>query len=459
MRASLVSERAGVPSVSIIAEGFRVQAKALEPMYGLAHAPIAFYPGVIMNDTEELLRERVAEFVVPAILEELGRPYELLEDDSAAGPETSVFSGSLDEVQEHFHAKGWSDGLAFVPPTLERVREFFRYTSRDPHEVIGVLPPADTVATPWTVAVNAVMAGCKPEYMPVLLAIVDAVASDEFRMQDAGASPGWEILVILSGPVADELGFNSGQGVMRPGNRANTSIGRFLRMYLRNIAGLRPGGADKGTFSMSWNCVLAEADAITQEIGWAPHRVQRGFGLADSTVTTVSVAGLSAPVLSTGDADSHLAQIGEVFRDNSRYFYARAGVLYGAYYPTLLMSPAVARVVAEKYSKAEVQRYMAAGIFGVDGQRLAFTAAEAERVMSDGLRRPIHIPDIVAQGVLPKAFHESDDPNRPIPLLPDPAALQFVVAGDPFRNQARIYVQNHKHGRPVTRLIEKPPSG
>ena len=135
---------------------------------------------------------------------------------------------------------------------------------------------AVTVATPvvpfqatvWSVAVNGVMAGCRPEYMPILVAVVEAIADPEWRIQDAGATPGWEPLIVLSGPMVKRLGFNTGSGLMRMGSRPAASMGRFLRMYLRNVAGLRvpPGTTDKGSIGSSFNVALAEDEDATRAL-------------------------------------------------------------------------------------------------------------------------------------------------------------------------------------------------
>ena len=122
---------------------------------------------------------------------------------------------------------------------MEKVDNFLKFMERQPGEIIGKLLPENREATVWNVAVNGVMAGCRPEYMPILLAAVDAIADPEFRIQDGGATPGWEPLIILNGPIIKQLGFNYETGVMRPGRQANTSIGRFLKLYIMNIAGLR----------------------------------------------------------------------------------------------------------------------------------------------------------------------------------------------------------------------------
>jgi hypothetical protein len=423
-------------------------------MYGLIRARKAFYPGVVMNDGEDELRGKVASVIVPQIISELALPLELAAVSPPPAPEQVVVSGTLDDVLDEFHVRGWTDGLPVVPPTLEKVREFLSYADGDPHETIGIMPPADHAATLWNIAVNGVMAGCKPEYMPVLVAMIEAVSAPGFRVRDGGATPGWEPLVILSGPLADELGFNSGPGVLRVGNRANTSVGRFLRMYLRNVSGLRPGGTDKATFAYTFNCVLAENDTAVRALGWPPHRVDRGFGLRDTVVTVMSVVALSTPVLSTGDASQHLNQIGESFRDATRYWFNRTGVFFGQWHPLLVLTPSVATVLADaSISKQDIARFIQQGIFTADGERLAIRAAEAERVMSDGLSRPVRIADLVERGILPAAFMASDDPDRRLPLLVNAEWLQIVVSGDPTRNQSKIFIQNHQHGPPTTRLV------
>ena len=107
----------------------------------------------------------------------------------APAPTDIIFEGTLDEVQEHFQEKLWTEGLPIVPPTIDRVESFLRFTDRSPDEVIGPLLPENREATVWNVAVNGVMAGCRPEYMPVLVAIVEAIADPEFRIMDGGSTP------------------------------------------------------------------------------------------------------------------------------------------------------------------------------------------------------------------------------------------------------------------------------
>lgn len=119
---------------------------------------------------------------------------------------------------------------------------------------------------------------------------------------DAGSTPGWEPLVILSGGLAKELDFNAGAGVMRVGRRANSTVGRFVRLLLRNVADLRipPGDTDKASFGFSFNVALAENEDAIDELGWEPFRVDRGFRRDQDVVTVQSVVAISPPIYSSG---------------------------------------------------------------------------------------------------------------------------------------------------------------
>src|SRR5919106_1257506 len=123
--------------------------------------------------------------------------------------------------------------------------------------------------------------------MPLLIAVVEAITAPEFRIQDAGSTPGWEPLVTISGPIAKQLDFNSGATVMRIGRRANSSVGRFLRLVFRNMAGLRfaPHAGDKGSIAQNFLVALAENETACREMGWQPYSVDRGRSAGENVVT------------------------------------------------------------------------------------------------------------------------------------------------------------------------------
>jgi hypothetical protein len=171
LRASAAAERAGVPTVSIISSGFIKQAELVAKGLGFPDLAIAEFPGVPMTYGPEQFEKQVEEVLLPRVIDGLSKPRKSeVENTHAAEPDQRdiIFSGTFDQVLSHFYEKSWSDGLPIVPPTLDRVDRFMRFTDRDPAEVIGVCAQAYREATVWSVAVNGAMAGCRPEYMPIL---------------------------------------------------------------------------------------------------------------------------------------------------------------------------------------------------------------------------------------------------------------------------------------------------
>jgi hypothetical protein len=152
-----------------------------------------------------------------------------------------------DEIETMF-ARGWSDGLPLVPPTERRVLAMLEGTSRAPDDVVAVVPPDLVPCTVEKVAINAVMAGCKPEYLPVVLTAVEAACTDAFNVHGLLATTmSVGPVVIVNGPVRRRLGMNAGINVLGQGNRANSTIGRALQLVIRNVGGGRPGEIDRAT--------------------------------------------------------------------------------------------------------------------------------------------------------------------------------------------------------------------
>lgn len=203
--------------------------------------------------------------------------------------------GDSEDPIEACHERGWSDGLPVVPPTPERVYRMLQGTSRKPDEVLGLMPPDLVPCTVEKVAINAVMAGCKPEYMPVVLAAVEAALIDEFGMHGLlcttmFAGP----LVLVNGPAAKRVGMNSGVNCLGQGNRANASIGRALQLVVRNVGGGRPGEIDRATMGTPGKYTFCFAEAEDSE--WDSLAVERGFTSEQSVVTLFAAEGVQAIV-------------------------------------------------------------------------------------------------------------------------------------------------------------------
>ena len=155
----------------------------------------------------------------------------------------------LEDEFEALFARGWTDGLPVVPPTEERVHTMLTGTKRAPDEIVAEVPPDLVPCTVEKVAINAVMAGCRPEYLPVVIAAVEAVCTDAFNIHGVLATTmGVGPLIVVNGPIRHALGMNSGINVMGQGNRANATIGRALQLVIRNVGGGRPGEVDRATY-------------------------------------------------------------------------------------------------------------------------------------------------------------------------------------------------------------------
>ena len=192
---------------------------------------------------------------------------------------------------ERCYELGWTDGLPAVPPTVERVEEFLDRVGRPAEEVLGSVPERRREVTVGKVAANAVMAGCLPEYFPVVVAATEAMLAPSFNLVGPSSSLGGAgILVIVNGPVARELDINARNNLFGPGNRANATIGRSIRLILMNACAAIPGLFDRSILGHpgKYSFCIAEAEADTH---WTPLHVERGFASEQSAVTVFACEG------------------------------------------------------------------------------------------------------------------------------------------------------------------------
>ena len=215
--------------------------------------------------------------------------------------------GQEDEIEAMFD-RGWSDGLPVVPPTPSRVLAMLEGTDRDPSEVVATVPPDLVECTVEKVAVNAVLAGCRAEYLPVVLAAVEAACTDAFNMHGLLATTYFSgPMVIVNGPVSRAIGMNSGVNVLGQGNRANATIGRALQLVVRNVGGGRPGGVDRAALGnpgkLGW--CFAEDEAGSP---WEPLCESRGSSPGQSAVTLFAAAGVTPVVDQSSRTPDSLAR-------------------------------------------------------------------------------------------------------------------------------------------------------
>ena len=186
---------------------------------------------------------------------------------------------------EALYDRGWTDGLPLVPPTEARVLRMLEGTSRAADEVVALVPPNLVECTVEKVAVNSVMAGCRPEYLPVVLAALEAVCTDEFNMHGILATTmGVGPVLVVNGPITAEIGMNSGVNVLGHGNRANATIGRAVQLVVRNVGGGAPGGVDRATHGSMSKLGFCFAE---DEVGspWTTLAEDRGFSRSQDVVT------------------------------------------------------------------------------------------------------------------------------------------------------------------------------
>lgn len=454
LRASAAAERAGVPSASLVCEGFVGQAATTSVGLGLPNLPVSRVPGHVDGQTAGELAANIAQVTVDAVIENLT----VDPAPAAAVPEPEpreiVFEGDFDEINRLFYENGWSDGLPIVPPTVERVERFLDFTDLDPDHSLGRILPDSRAATVWSIAVNGVMAGCRPEYMPILVALIEAMADPAYGVEHSGNTPGAETLIIVNGPVIKSLGFNYEQGALRDGFQANTAIGRFWRLYLRNVAGFLPHLNDKGTYGNTWRVVLAENEDALARIGWPPLSADMGFAAGDNTVTIARYTGGDVILSVFGDsAERMMPYLADaVLKQTGWQLCFTLGIATGSLKPLLVLSPVLAETIAKSgWSKDDVRRYL------FDHARM--TARKFEQYIGEftnivpGRRSLV---DMVNLGKAPKVFAESRDPDRLVPIVCRPEDFMIAVTGDPMRTNAYTFSHNGMLGYPTTKKVALP---
>jgi len=450
LRASAACEVAGIPTSSLVCEGFIVQAKATTKGLGFPVLPVAMIPGHINVQSKEELRDNVLKVTTDHVVANL---LALADHGSDAEPEPDpaeiVFAGSLTEVNAHYVKMRWSDGLPIVPPTRDNVDAFLRHTSRGADEVLGVMLPDNRAATVRGVAINGVMAGCRPEYMPVLVALVEAMADPKYGVEHSGNTPGSETLIIVNGAIAKQLEMNVEQGVMRDGFQANTSIGRFWRLCLRNLVGFMPHETDKACYGNTWRVAIGENEQALAELGWPNMATELGEPPGVNAVTIArytggnvlpSVCGATPPEMLPYIADA-------IVRQTSWHLTFLMAGGYGSYRPLVMITPILARTIAKAgWSKTDIRKFLF--------EHARMPAWQFERLLRDWNTRPSwNLTKEVAEGNIPKIFAESDDPERLVPVVWEADHILIAVTGDPMRTNAYVFAGNGQLGFPTTRRI------
>lgn len=260
----------------------------------------------------------------------------------------------IEKTNNDFYMRKMTDGLPIIPPTKVRVQKFLSYTDRKSEDVVAVLPPRQGKATVEKIAINSVMAGCIPAFMPIVQKAVESVSQEKFNLLGVTATTHpVAVCTVLNGPVAREIAVNSGAGCLGPGNIANATIGRALRLCLMNIGGAVPGIGDHATMGSpaKYSYALAEAES---ESPWKPLHVERGFDVETSTVTVMAVE-------SPQNVNDHRSSTAEDLLDTIVHTASTAGC-NNSHVPgeiLVVMSPEHAKTVAgDGWNKKDVENYI-----------------------------------------------------------------------------------------------------
>ncbi|MGE0626091.1 MAG: peroxiredoxin family protein [Pseudomonadales bacterium] len=313
-----------------------------------------------------------------------------------------------DDEFEFMFDQGFSDGLPLVPPTPERVLRMLSGTVRDPQEVLGVMPPNMGEVTVEKLAINAVMAGCRPEYLPVVIAATEAILTEAYNIHGVmattmGASP----VLVVNGPIRERIGMNMKLGALGQGNRANATIGRAVRLAVRNLGGARPGGTERSTLGnpMKFTMCFAEHE---ERSPWSPLHVERGFDPGDSVVTAFTMT--SGPTLIVDQDSRHAAQLAGSFGLGlEAAFHPKA---HFATEVLLVVCPEhVDTLVREGYGKPEIRARIQ-----------EVTARPIGELVED---------EISGVGFKRKVFEAMDEKarSRMLPKFKSPDDIHIVVAG------------------------------
>ena len=434
-------EKAGIPVVGIVARSFVRAWQSCVDGWGQPSTAFVIIPHATTGQQADFICKMVDEQIDAIIqgLTMLPAAVGMATGAQGGGQTTELFTVELDATPEGLDAvnrflseRDWSDGLPVIPPTPAAIEQMLTGTKRSPQDVLMVMEPGFGLATVEKIAINAVMAGCRPEQFPVLLAAIDCLAQPQMNHRDMQVSGHTEApLILVNGPIAKKAGINYGTSAMGPGvvNSANTAIGRALRLCLINIGYCKAGAGDPNFIGLptKFGMCLAEHEEMSP---WPPYHMDRGFKRDDSAVTVVVVTGPTDIIDSASrtpeDTLNNLAsmmfyrnagaggwirgwQSAQVGHSNKRVSYQ------GPYHP-IILSPSRAVILAEAgMSKQDAQAWLHRHC------RISLQAALGTRGMpKDASGRWLSHPELQ---------HLADDPSATIPALESPEQYLLFVSG------------------------------
>jgi hypothetical protein len=343
----------------------------------------------------------------------------------------------VDDLEIWFD-KGVTDGLPVIPPSRARVERMLAASARARDHLVGEVAPNYGRATVEKIAINAVMAGCRPEYFPVVLAAVEAACDPSFNLHGVSTSTHFSSpLIVVHGPIRTQIGLNCSFGVFGPGHRANATIGRALRLVMINVGGVRPGETSMSTFGHPgrYTYCIGEHEEVSP---WPPYHAGRGLTAADSAVTVF--AGEAPHGISDHASRTAQALAGSLGWSMASLWNAKHFPLYS--HTMLVVGPEHARTLADDgWSKDDLVRHI------FETVRMPYGRLKPDEDSGEGTNLRF------AKGGEPAA-------NQPIPKFPSPEELHVVVAGGTAGRFSMVipgWLGTKNGSRPVTVAIRDTP--
>ena len=401
MYESIIIEDKNIPTVSLVNHGFVNDAESASRAKGMPY--LRYIPSNVPCESSIIFDiEAGINEVIDKIIDALIRPLTGEERSPAQKeilePERIIFKGSLEEVNRYFYKHGWTDGMPVIPPTEEAVAGMLTGTDLPPDHFLGKLQSRYGRITIEKIAINAVMAGCLPTYMPVLVAAAINLLESEQGFNGYttyGFSTGsWAPFWVINGPVADQINVNNSSGALSPGNIANAVIGRAMGLIIKNLGGVRKGVEDMGTMGnpMKYALVISENE---KETPWDPLHVELGYKKEDSTVTLSFPNSYCQHIPYTSDADGILRAIVDNMPRGMRY--------------NIIITPTHAKnLLREGYDKEKIREYIV--------ENRLVPAAKMAEMMKMG---PLGVQD------------KDKMPEGMVPLINDSRFIRIIVAGGP----------------------------
>jgi len=293
---ALAAEYIGIPAVVVGAETFIAQIRSTGLSRGVPVVRTAAYPGAFAADTTEEQETKARDILYGQVVTALTTQITQAEIDEIAGAVNSVkyddviFTGSYQRIQEFFEVNEMSDGLPVVPPTKAKVEYYLAYTDYAAEDLVCTnrageaqdVPPANRTITAYQVAVNCIMAGCPPEYMPLCIAITKCLGHGDFY-KPLVSTHAWTPYVLVNGPIAEQLGISFDENMTNA--EANKLLGRYMSLAMLNLAGYKIKENRMGTFGYMEPFAFAEDEATCEAIGWEPYHVTQGFEADENVIT------------------------------------------------------------------------------------------------------------------------------------------------------------------------------